>query len=157
MRIIAMRGAANHGKTTAIRKAYDAFSKSASVVSHKINNNGEDFEAVVKTAGGKTVGFFSQGDCGWDEEHNIDTAEKAGCDVLVTAVRTSGETMNAVGEYCVNAKDHEVLLVGVIDMWTHSNPASRIYDNINGNRFSAISDLVAKHLLNVLEYVLRVI
>ncbi|MCI5779043.1 MAG: hypothetical protein MR051_04410 [Lentisphaeria bacterium] len=155
MRIIAMYGTANTGKTSAIRKAYEIFSKTVSVVSFKFRENGDDFEAILRMPNGKTVGFFSQGDCGEDTEHNIEVAEKAGCDVLVTAVRTKGTTLNEVEEYCRQKPEHEVLLVGVIGMWPDSNPASEVYDSVN--KSSAISDLTAKHLLNVLEYVLSVI
>lgn len=155
MRIIAMHGIANTGKTTVIRKAYDVFVKTATVISYKIRENGYDFEAVAKTSSGKIVGFFSQGDYAEDASGNIKNAEAAGCNVLVTAVRTKGATLNTVADYCRQKPDHEVLLVGVIDMWTDSNPASKVYDS--GNNYSAISDLTCRHLLTVLDYVLSLI
>ena len=156
MRIIAMQGRPDSGKSSAIRKVYDAFSKTASVVIlfRPLGSNA-DFEAVVKTRSGKRVGFFSQGDCGDDAIHNIDAAENAGCDILVTAVRTKGATHENIFAYCKKSPDHEVLLINGIDMWTHLNPTSPIYDKRND--FSAISDLMAKHLLNVLDYVIRMI
>ena len=156
MRIIAMQGEANTGKTTTIRKAYDSFCTTTSVVvPFRFRGNNVDFEAVLKTRDGKKVGFFSQGDCGEDVAHNIVEAENAGCDILVTAVRTKGATLDNICQYRGQSIDHEVLLVRVIDMYADSNPSSLVYDNIN--KFSAISDLMAKHLLNVLEHVLRVI
>ena len=155
MKIIAMQGAANKGKTSTIQNAYETFKTRGCV--DFFHPFGNDFEAIITMPDNKKIGFFSQGD--WPENtlHNIKTAGEWECDILVTAVRTKGGTVDVMKEYCFQNTDNEVLLLGVIDMWTNSNPVSAIYDNINGNNSEAISALSARHLLNVLEYVMQLI
>ena len=152
MKIIAMQGAADKGKTATIRRAYEAF-KSKGVI-ECFQPIGKDFEAIITMPDGKKIGFFSQGDWAENVSHNISTAEKWECDILITAVRTKGKTVDTIKNYCYQKNNNEVLLVGVIDMWTDSNPSSAIYDNINGNNCAAISSLSATHLLNVIQYIL---
>lgn len=154
MRIIALQGAAKKGKTSAIRRAYEIFKAQGIVEFFQFRENGDDIEAIIKLPDGRKVGFFSQGDYSEDILHNIDTAKNGNCDILATAVRTKGGTVDIISNYCYQNSDNEVLLLGVIDMYTDSNPSSSIYDNINGNNCAAISSLSATHLLNVIQYVL---
>lgn len=155
MKIIAMQGAANKGKTSTIRNAYERFKTRGRI--ELFQPIGNDLEAIITMPDNKKIGFYSQGDCPENTLHNIETAEKWECDILVTAVRTKGGTVDVINKYCFQNTNNEVLLLGVIDMWTDSNPASAVYDNISGNNSASISSISAQHLLNVIEYVMQLI
>ena len=89
--IICLYANADCGKTKTIRSLFlklggdrDALKK-------------DDFIADV-FFGGKKIGFASQGDPGTQQKENIEDHAKNGCDIIVTASRSKGDTVGNVSE-----------------------------------------------------------
>ena len=60
-------------------------------------NGMNDFIADV-IFGGKIIGFASQGDPGTQQKKNIEDHAKNGCDIIVTASRSKGDTVDNVSK-----------------------------------------------------------
>ena len=96
MKIIAMQGAASKGKTSTIRNAYERFKTRGRI--DLFQPIGNDLEAIITMPDNKKIGFYSQGDWPENTSHNIESAEKWECDILVTAVRTKGGTVDVINK-----------------------------------------------------------
>lgn len=106
MKIIALQGPQNSGKTTAINELYDLLIKDSSTYmleedkfsfyqEQKKQPLAKDFFAIFKR-GDITIGVSSYGDTSELIERSFDYFKKQNCDVSITACLTSGRTYNSV-------------------------------------------------------------
>ncbi len=111
MKIIAIRGTANVGKSTTIREVYSIL-----IEQHEYNVINADFLQnidirVVIEKNGVKVGIESQGDPNSRLEESLNEFERIGCEIIVCATRTSGMTVRWVNAkrplYSVNWKEKQ--------------------------------------------------
>ncbi len=88
--IICLYAPANCGKTKTIRNLFLKLGGAKSVL-----NGTHDFVSDVNF-GGKNIGFASQGDPGSSQRENLEELSQKGCEIIVTASRTKGDTVNEV-------------------------------------------------------------
>lgn len=98
--LFAVIGASNRGKTEIVKSVYQQllqkYPENAIII-----EDGEfrkDIKAILFINGAK-VGFESQGDPGYRQERSIDEFVSMGCDVILTAGRTSGSTYVSYERY----------------------------------------------------------
>ncbi|MBR2167695.1 MAG: hypothetical protein IJ920_05135 [Paludibacteraceae bacterium] len=98
--LFAITGAANRGKTEIVKSVYQQllqkYPENAIII-----EDGEyrkDIKAILFVNGAK-VGIESQGDPGYRQERSIDEFVNMGCDVILTAGRTSGSTYVSYEKY----------------------------------------------------------
>lgn len=92
--IIADKGVANRGKSTAIIKT---FKKLIEKYPAEILSQGDDIKAMM-TIDGTKVGIESQGDPNSRMPQTMDKFVKEGCRIILTACRTKNDTCNKVYE-----------------------------------------------------------
>lgn len=94
--VIANIGVGNRGKSTSIKECFKLLSsrypKNVSII-HALKSG--DVKAIVDV-NGTLVGIESQGDPNSRMPKSLIGFHKAGCDIIVIACRTSGETYDAV-------------------------------------------------------------
>lgn len=98
--IFAVTGAAHRGKTEIVKMVYqkllDAYPEHAIIIED--GRERKDIKAILFIHGAK-VGIESQGDPYYRQPRSIDEFVSMGCDVILTAGRTSGETMESYDKY----------------------------------------------------------
>ena len=88
-----LRGRASSGKSSIIGHVYKSLKLNRQVKQLVYKTVRNDFLGILVIKGRK-IGFASEGDKGiWLEEH-INYLEKQGCEIIITASRTSGETVH---------------------------------------------------------------
>lgn len=88
--IICLYAPANCGKTKTIRSLFVKLGGDKNVL-----NGTHDFVADVNF-GNKKIGFASQGDPGSPQKDNLEKLAQNGCEIIVTASRTKGDTVYGV-------------------------------------------------------------
>ncbi|MFH2033045.1 MAG: hypothetical protein ABIJ40_20830 [Bacteroidota bacterium] len=94
-KLIALQGTANRGKTSSIKIVYGLIKKQWPKAIIDELNVKSDIK-VVMTINGKKIGIESQGDPGSRLPESLDYFVQIGCDVIICATRTRGETVQAV-------------------------------------------------------------
>lgn len=93
--IIVNRGVGEQGKTTSIREVYNALKqKYPQLIIHSELDNG-DVKAIIEIDGVK-IGIESQGDPYSRQGESLRNFVNEGCDIIVVACRTKGDTLNNV-------------------------------------------------------------
>ncbi len=108
-KVIALRGAANVGKSNAIKKVYELLL--AKYPSAKVEDGDKTYRVdikVVLTINGVKIGIENQGDPGSRLPESLQEFVKKGCRVIVCATRTRGQTVSAVSQL---APSYEVLWI----------------------------------------------
>ncbi|MDO8206988.1 MAG: hypothetical protein Q7T38_04095 [Gallionella sp.] len=93
--VIALRGAANQGKSSSIKQAFSLLKQKLSIdsISHEIT--GADIRAVL-TIGNIKIGIESQGDPNSRLTESLKLFTSLGCQIIICATRTRGATVKAV-------------------------------------------------------------
>lgn len=93
--VIANRGVEKQGKTTSIKKVYaELKQKYPQLIIHSELDNG-DVKAIVEI-GGIKIGIESQGDPYSRQGQSLQDFLAAGCEIILVACRTKGDTMTNV-------------------------------------------------------------
>ena len=138
--IIDVFGAASIGKTSSIKAAYAKLSGKDFT-----ELQGDDIYETIHISG-KLIGFASEGDPNSDQKENIKSLIDNGCDVIVCASRTKGETSRFVEEI---ANDNDYLLlkmspitnIGWLEIWGDEQIVINQLIEINGE---SIANLINK-------------
>lgn len=94
--VIALRGTANSGKSTTLRKVRELLEKAhPKAPIHIIHRLVVDF-AIIIEINGVLIGIESQGDPGTRLENSIKTFKKRGCAIIVCCTRTRGGTVTVI-------------------------------------------------------------
>jgi hypothetical protein len=102
--VIVLRGPANVGKTTTIKKAYDLLkSKYPNAVRGRTARVGIEFIGTL-TIHGVRVAFETQGDPSTELELRLSPYVRMECEIIVCATRMWGETVDAVKKLEPNYK-----------------------------------------------------
>ena len=97
--VIACKGIGGQGKTTALKKLYERIKEKYPKMSPQtflIDKNGDI--KVIFTIQGVKIGFETQGDPSSRITGSIDDFVNEGCELIVCACRTKGETYNKLFE-----------------------------------------------------------
>lgn len=95
--ILALRGPGNTGKSTTIHLLYKLMNMSGFNDIEGNFGKFKDFWCVFEK-GGKKIGITSLGDSYSVLSHKLDILNQAGCEVIVCACRTSGQTIELLEE-----------------------------------------------------------
>jgi hypothetical protein len=133
-KVIAVYGASAVGKSTTIKKAYDLLkAKYKTAVIDEIFV-GVDIK-VVLTINGKKIGIESQGDPGSRLEDSLSLFVNSGCQIIICATRTRGQTVEAVEklqpEYEVLWLKQERKLTAAEQQASNSAMAKRIIKGVD--------------------------
>lgn len=153
MRIIALTDAASRGKTTSITIAKNEFLEDPEVNSPReltayfqVLSN-KDFRTVIELLDGYRIAFCTGGDDAATVTDNYQYAVQYNCQLLVTASRISkNDSWHKMSEL-MTTQGNDGLLVKAIDFYDNS-PV--FHDK--ANNYLRISELTAKHLVNVIKY-----
>jgi hypothetical protein len=104
--VIGLRGKGNVGKSQTVKMAYDLLKSMHKNVKEEYKIQTDIDVRVVLTIGTKKIGIESQGDPGSRLKDSLLLFVEVGCQVIVCATRTRGQTVNAVEEL---QPDYEVL------------------------------------------------
>ena len=99
-KIIALWGRADIGKTTTLNYLIRLLDKSKEEEERPLNKD----RRVVISYGNKKIAVTTLGDNIEEIDINIDFFEKNDCDILVTATRTRGKTVDTINKYCKENK-----------------------------------------------------
>lgn len=94
-KVIAVWGAADVGKSATIKKTYDLLKAKFKTATIDDIFVGVDIKVVI-TINGTKIGIESQGDPGGRLERSLSSFVKIGCQVIICATRTRGQTVKAV-------------------------------------------------------------
>lgn len=131
--VIANWGSAQQGKSSSIKQVFELLRKK---YPYDILINGADIKAIVNVNGVK-IGIESQGDPNSRIFDSIDDFVKAGCDIIVCACRSWGETRNKVTS--LNKSGYDII-------WTQNDKS----DNIGHH--DTLNKLYAEHVIKIIEY-----
>lgn len=94
-KIFAVRGLSNSGKSTTIRLVYDSL-----VATYKISEQQGTILRkdiyIILSINGVTIGLASKGDPSTELGKRLSALKNAGCQIIICATRTRGETVDAV-------------------------------------------------------------
>lgn len=139
--IICLYAPANCGKTESIRSLFLKLGGDKKVI-----NETHDFVAIVLW-GNKKIGFASQGDPGTPQEENLEKLVQSGCDIIVTASRTKGNTVYSV---CDIANMHGYSVVWISPFYYNDvNNATDETEELYRNSAERNSDNIAKLIMNI--------
>lgn len=108
--IICLSGPANSGKTTSVRKLYEFLGGTDKTHAPEVVDS-------VKYKG-FTIGCMSIGDPNSSQEENLDKLLKEGCDIVVTACRSYGGTVEVMESL---AKDYEYRVIRFSHVYIYPN------------------------------------
>ncbi|MDM0118687.1 hypothetical protein [Variovorax arabinosiphilus] len=94
-KLVAVRGAANHGKSSSIKKFYELLMHQHPAAHAEEIFVGNDITVIV-TVDGMKIGIESQGDPNSRLFASLARFVREGCEVIVCATRTRGRTVEAV-------------------------------------------------------------
>ena len=99
MKIIALFGPANTGKSTTIHMLCSRMMKDGY---HEMMREGKKDITAMYSKNGKRIGITSYGDTKPILEEVFQILESNKCDVIICACRTKGGTIDFLGEYGIN-------------------------------------------------------
>jgi hypothetical protein len=102
-KIFAICGLSNSGKSTTIRLVYDSLLSTYKIPEQKNTILRKDVYIILSINGVK-IGIASKGDPSTELAKRLSALKNAGCQLIICATRTRGETVDAVG----NLKPYEV-------------------------------------------------
>lgn len=97
MKVIALYGVANTGKTTTLNLLYNLINPDTPITDRKDHRRSFTYK-------GKTIFIATPGDNKAEIDENIKRARKANCDILVTASRTWGQTVTELENFSKNIR-----------------------------------------------------
>ena len=97
MKVIALYGVANTGKTTTLNLLYNLINPDTPITDGKDHRRSFTYK-------GKTIFIATPGDNKAEIDENIKRARKANCDILVTASRTWGQTVTESENFSKNIR-----------------------------------------------------
>ena len=97
MKVIALYGVANTGKTTTLNLLYNLINPDTPITDGKDHRRSFTYK-------GKTIFIATPGDNKAEIDENIKRARKANCDILVTASRTWGQTVTESEKFSKNIR-----------------------------------------------------
>lgn len=97
MKVIALYGVANTGKTTTLNLLYNLINPDTPITDGKDHRRSFTYK-------GKTIFIATPGDNKAEIDENIKRARKANCDILVTASRTWGQTVTELENFSKNIR-----------------------------------------------------
>lgn len=159
MIILAVKGAADKGKNTAIKKAHNLLSKKGKkYIEHNdlspINNN--DFKALVVLTCKITIAFYSAGDDEDAIKNAFQYAEDGHADILIMPVRTKGATSKVLNAI-VKSKQHTLLTMKPVDV-LNNNYSCEINKDCRLSWLSEdcidLAEMTAVNILITLKYVI---
>lgn len=148
--VIADRGCGGIGKSTAIKSVYSLLKSEG----YKLEleewqgwDESGDIKAIFNIDGVK-VGIESQGDPDSKMEKTIDSFIEEGCEIIVTACRTKGDTYTKVRDYL--GKD-----LGFDIIWSahdvfHGQADASVLDNLNKNYAVRIKGIIEGRIKGLL-------
>lgn len=95
MKVLALYGRANIGKTQTIKKLFDSIISKFATAKIEFELLKDDVRAVL-TINGKKIGIESQGDPGGRLIDSLGIFIKVDCEIIICATRTRGSTVEAV-------------------------------------------------------------
>ena len=95
-KIIALRGKANVGKTSTLKKAYEIL-KNNYTIENVFKRIDAEIKVIVIIKGVK-IGIESQGDPGYRLKESLKEFAEKECVIIICATRTRGQTVKAVEE-----------------------------------------------------------
>ena len=140
--VIAISGASNQGKSASIKEIVQRITLRfpSAFVDYKINT--ADVKAIIQI-GHVKIGIESQGDPGSRLGASLQEFIKEGCDIIVCATRTRGETVELVNE--MFAKYHYDII------WTSNYFSNEKYDPNN----PIINHFFADHMIFLVQQVMN--
>ncbi|MBE6403244.1 MAG: chitosanase [Lentisphaerae bacterium] len=157
MRIIALADAQSRGKSTSIKLAKEMFiknffSKSPIEFANGTEDDSYDIRIAIKLADGYRIAFCSGGDDAAVVAENYQFAVHNQCNLLVTAARgpSRSDSWHKIAQLIHYTPGNDGVLVKAIDFWRGDSPL--FLDT--ANKHKKMSELTAKHLINIIEYAL---
>lgn len=105
-KIIALYGRGNIGKTNTLNYLIGQLEKSKEVYGDDLNKD----RRVILSYRNKRIAITTSGDIGSNLEENISFFKKGNCDILVTATRTRGATVDTLKRYA-NENNTEIIWI----------------------------------------------
>jgi signal recognition particle receptor subunit beta len=156
--IIAIKGEARTGKTTAIRAIYERLD---AIVKEVLENNADekgykeftyileknnDFEAIGEY-NSKKIGIGSYGDTK-DRQLEIiqDFADEEKCDIIICASRSKGETVLNVKNVSKEFT-HDVIFTSHYQLFKRDN----IFNNDYENKIASLNKIFALNIINLID------
>jgi len=137
LNIIAIKNKAGKGKTTTIKTIAEILIKKFNVSIQLPSTYDIDIIIPINNQGKVTnVGVVSKGDPGTKLDTRIQDKIKNGCEVIICATRTSGETVEAVSLAAKNNNGN------VIWTTTYQTSNSAIHSQLNRLKAEQIVDLL---------------
>ena len=126
------------------------FSKSPVEFANGTEDNSYDIRIAIKLADGYRIAFCSGGDDAAVVAENYQFAVQKQCNLLVTASRgpSRSDSWHEIARLIHQTPGNDGVLVKAIDFWKGDSPS--FLDTANQHK--KMSELTAKHLINVIEY-----
>ena len=128
--IIALCGRSNTGKTNTLNYLIGLLDKSQEADITALTRD----RRVVISYNNKKIAITTCGDNGEELKRNIKFFEENGCDILVTATRSKGETKDIINRYAQKIKTNII--------WIEKNIARRLTARINQTQAEDIQAVI---------------
>lgn len=125
-------GGASRGKSTTIRAVYSALRYKYEAIDTPLPDG--DIKGVIQVEGVK-IGIESQGDPNSRQVKSIDEFVAQGCDIIIAACRTRGETINRVRQL----RSEGYTLIWASNLRSEDKP---LQDNLNAKYTATITSIV---------------
>ena len=138
--IICLYAPANCGKTNTIRSIFRKLGGNKNVL-----NGAHDFVADVNY-GHKRIGFASQGDPGSNQRTHIEQLAQNKCDIIVTASRTKGDTVDVIYEIA-NKYGYTVVWISPFYFNDANYGTVDLFQYLADNNADSIAKYIIDHLI----------
>lgn len=129
-KVILLRGRENTGKTYTLNYLIGLLDKTKEVYDDALKED----RCLVISYNGMKIAIGTKGDGEREVKENIKFAVDNGCDILVTATRSKGQTVKAVEDYS--------RVSGVTKIWIKKNLAMRLTESVNEVQAEDIQSLI---------------
>ncbi|MBP5326705.1 MAG: hypothetical protein J6Y98_02165 [Bacteroidales bacterium] len=133
--IICLYTSANCGKTSTIRNLFLKLGGNKNVI-----NADHDFVSTVNF-GNKSIGFASQGDPGSTQREDVEELAKCNLDIIVTASRSRGDTVDNVTEIA-NKYGYTVVWISPFYFYDKTQAAEKQYSYFAEKNAECISKYI---------------
>lgn len=99
VKIISLKGKADTGKTTTLRKLWDYLNEKKHDALEEIQVRTNEKFSIFHNCDGHTIGVFTQGDPGVEIAQALNTLIDKDCDIIFCACRTYGQTFRDVASF----------------------------------------------------------
>lgn len=125
-KIITVKGKANVGKTTSIKKTYKWIISNYPYKTISPNTWGEDDIKTIIEVDGFKIGICSAGDEGSSVKEYMNEFEQTKCDIIICACRTKGKTFQTIESYWEKGYLINYIIVNEISDKTYDEIKRRI-------------------------------